>query len=91
MRWSGASRSCISPIVTQPSTGEAAEKDFALSEAKPSLQNPGSFEERRASRLRRDQWRVPFLWFVSLGKQRNEQYQLCRNTWLVFDGNQTFH
>jgi hypothetical protein len=38
------------------------------------LQSPGSIEERRASRLRRDKGhRVPFLWFVSLGKQRNEQ------------------
>jgi len=41
---------------------------------KPSLQSPGSIEERRASRLRRDQGhRGPFLWFVSLGKQRNER------------------
>jgi len=40
---------------------------------KPSLQNPGSIEEHRASRLRRDKGhRGPFLWFVSLGKQRNE-------------------
>ena len=65
------------PIGTQPSTGEAAEKGFALFEAKPSLQSPGSIEERRASRLRRDKGhRVPFLWFVSLGKQRNEQRRL---------------
>ena len=33
------------PIGTQPSTGEAAEKGFALFEAKPSLQSPGSIEE----------------------------------------------
>ena len=39
-----------------------------------SLQSPGSIEERRASRPRRDKrHRGPFLWFVSLGKQRNEQ------------------
>jgi hypothetical protein len=39
-----------------------------------SLQHPGSFEERRDSRQRRDKrHRGPFLWFVSLGKQRNEQ------------------
>jgi len=38
-----------------------------------SLQSPGSIEERRESRLRRDKGhRGPFLWFVSLGKQRNE-------------------
>jgi len=38
-----------------------------------SLQSPGSIEEHRASRLRRDKGhRGPFLWFVSLGKQRNE-------------------
>jgi hypothetical protein len=49
-------------------------KGFALFEAKPSLQSPGSIEERRDSRQRRDKGhRVPFLWFVSLGKQRNEQ------------------
>jgi hypothetical protein len=49
-------------------------KGFALFEAQPSLQSPGSIEEHRASRLRRDKGhRVPFLWFVSLGKQRNEQ------------------
>ena len=49
-------------------------KGFALFEAKPSLQSPGSIEERRVSRLWRDKrHRVPFLWFVSLGKQRNEQ------------------
>jgi hypothetical protein len=33
------------PIGTQPSTGDAAEKGFALFEAKPSLQSPGSIEE----------------------------------------------
>ena len=39
-----------------------------------SLQHPGSFEEHRASRPRRDKGhRGPFLWLVSLGKQRNEQ------------------
>ena len=38
------------------------------------MQSPGSIEEHRVSRLRRDKGhRVPFLWFVSLGKQRNEQ------------------
>jgi len=38
-----------------------------------SLQRPGSFEEHRASLHRRGKrHRVPFLWFVSLGKQRNE-------------------
>ena len=38
-----------------------------------SLQSPGSIEEHRASRQRRDKGhRGPFLWFVSLGKQRNE-------------------
>jgi len=38
-----------------------------------SLQSPGSIEEHRASRPRRDKrHRGPFLWFVSLGKQRNE-------------------
>ena len=43
-----------------------------LSEA--SLQSPGSIEEHRASRQRLAKGhRVPFLWFVSLGKQRNEQ------------------
>jgi hypothetical protein len=33
------------PIGPQPSTGEAAEKGFALFEAQPSLQSPGSIEE----------------------------------------------
>ena len=62
------------PIGPPPSTGEAAEKGFALFEAQPSLQSPGSIEEHRASRLRRDKGhRGPFLWFISLGKQRNEQ------------------
>jgi hypothetical protein len=38
------------------------------------LQSPGSIEEHRESRQRRDKGhRGPFLWFVSLGKQRNEQ------------------
>ncbi|MFA6500189.1 MAG: hypothetical protein WCV64_12770, partial [Desulfurivibrionaceae bacterium] len=54
MSWSGASHSFLFPIGTQPSTGEAAEKGFALFEAQPSLQSPGSIEERRVSRLRRD-------------------------------------
>src|SRR3989339_1567593 len=50
------------PIGTQPSTGEAAEKGFALFEAKPSLQSPGSIEEHRVSRLWRDKGhRGPFL------------------------------
>jgi len=35
-------------------------KGFALFEAQPSLQSPGSIEERRASRLRRDKWRGAF-------------------------------
>jgi hypothetical protein len=39
-----------------------------------SLQSPGSIEEHRESRPWRDKrHRVPFLWFVSLGKQRNER------------------
>ena len=38
------------------------------------MQSPGNIEEHRESRLRRDKGhRGPFLWFVSLGKQRNEQ------------------
>jgi hypothetical protein len=47
------------------STGEAAEKDFAcLSEA--SLQNPGSFEERKA--VRRTKWHgCPFFWLLFFG------------------------
>ena len=44
-----------------------------------SLQSPGSIEEHRASRLRRDKGhRGPFLWFVSLGKQRNEHINFRR-------------
>jgi hypothetical protein len=39
-----------------------------------SLQSPGSIEEHRASRLRRDKRHgAPFFGSVSLGKQRNEQ------------------
>ncbi len=46
-----------------------------------SLQSPGSIEEHRVSRLRRDKrHRVPFLWFVSLGKQRNEQNDFMLHT-----------
>jgi hypothetical protein len=45
-----------------------------------SLQSPGSIEEHRESRPRRDKrHRVPFLWFVSLGKQRNEQTDSIQN------------
>jgi hypothetical protein len=61
------------PIGTQPSTGEAAEKGFALFEAKPSLQSPGSIEEHRVSRLRRDKGhRGPFFGsFLWASKEMN--------------------
>jgi hypothetical protein len=75
------------PIGTQPSTGEAAGDLHCLSAA--SLQNPGSIEEHRASRLRRDKrHRGPFLWFVSLGKQRNEQSNFMLHSPLICE--QTF-
>jgi len=72
------SHSSYNPIGPPPSTGEAAEKGFALFEAKPSLQSPGSIEEHRASRLRRDKGhRVPFLlvrflWASKENEQKNE-------------------
>jgi hypothetical protein len=54
-----------------------------------SLQSPGSIEEHRASRLRRDKrHRGPFLWFVSLGKQRNEQSNFMLHSPLICE--QTF-
>jgi hypothetical protein len=62
------------PLARSRAPERLPEKGFALFEAKPSLQSPGSIEEHRVSRLRRDKGhRGPFLWFVSLGKQRNEQ------------------
>jgi len=53
-------------------------KCFALFEAQPSLQSPGSIEEHRASRLWRDKGhRVPFLlvrflWASKENEQKNE-------------------
>jgi hypothetical protein len=48
-------------------------KGFALFEAKPSLQSPGSIEEHRASRLRRDKWLGAFFLFLLLGKQKKKK------------------
>jgi len=48
---------------------------FALFEAKPSLQSPGSIEEHRASRLRRDKWRGAFsfsFFFFEQAKKEQE-------------------
>jgi hypothetical protein len=46
-----------------------------LSEA--SFQTPGRFEQRRVvPQNAGPSNRLPFLWFVSLGKQRNEQNQV---------------
>jgi hypothetical protein len=62
------------PLARSRAPERLPKRGFALFEAKPSLQSPGSIEEHRVSRLRRDKGhRGPFLWFVSLGKQRNEQ------------------
>jgi hypothetical protein len=62
------------PLARSRAPERLPKRGFALFEAQPSLQSPGSIEEHRVSRLRRDKrHRVPFLWFVSLGKQRNER------------------
>jgi hypothetical protein len=65
------------PIGTQPSTGEAAEKGFALFErsefAKPRQHRGAQGIPPSAGQGTR----VPFLWFVSLGKQRNEHIISC--------------
>ena len=61
------------PTGTPPSTGEAAEKGFALFErsefAKPRQHRGAQGIPPSAGQGTRG----PFLWFVSLGKQRNEQ------------------
>jgi hypothetical protein len=48
-------------------------KGFALFEAQPSLQSPGSIEEHRASRLRRDKWLGAFsFWFFFFGQAKKK-------------------
>jgi hypothetical protein len=42
------------PLARSRAPERLPKKGFALFEAKPSLQSPGSIEERRVSRLRRD-------------------------------------
>jgi len=42
------------PLARSRAPEKLPKREVALFEAKPSLQHPGSFEERRASRLRRD-------------------------------------
>jgi hypothetical protein len=49
-------------------------KEFALFEAKPSLQTPGSIEEHRVSRQRRDKWLGAFsfsFFFFGQAKKKN--------------------
>jgi hypothetical protein len=51
-------------------------KGFALFEAQPSLQSPGSIEEHRASRQRRDKWlgALPFsFFFFGQAKKKNRR------------------
>ena len=68
------------PLARSRAPERLPKRGFALFEAKPSLQSPGSIEEHRVSRLRRDKrHRGPFLWFVSLGKQRNEHTYCLRS------------
>jgi hypothetical protein len=67
------------PLTRSRAPERLPKKEFALferSEFANSRQHrgvPHAGHKLRASRLRRDKGhRVPFLWFVSLGKQRNE-------------------
>jgi len=48
-------------------------KGFALFEAQPSLQSPGSIEEHRASRQRRDKWLGAFsFWYFFFGQAKKK-------------------
>jgi hypothetical protein len=74
------------PIDPQPSTGEAAEKGFALFEAQPSLQSPGSIEEHRASRLWRDKGHGgpffgSFLWASKEMNRRIKNHRVTEIAW----------
>jgi hypothetical protein len=48
------------PLARSRAPERLPKKEFALFEAQPSLQTPGSIEERRVSRIRRDKWRGAF-------------------------------
>jgi hypothetical protein len=54
-------------------------KGFALFEAQPSLQSPGSIKEHRASRLRRDKWQGAFsFWFFFFGHAKKKNRRIKR-------------
>jgi hypothetical protein len=68
------------PLARRRAPERLPKKGFALSEAQPSLQSPGSIEEHRVSRLRRDKGHrgpfllVRFLWASKENEQRSEAY-----------------
>ncbi|MBU4274022.1 MAG: hypothetical protein KKA28_19495 [Planctomycetes bacterium] len=54
-------------------------KGFALFEAQPSLQSPGSIEEHRESRQRRDKWQGAFsFWFFFFGQAKKKNRRMER-------------
>ena len=72
------------PLARSRAPERLPKKGFALFEAKPSLQSPGSIEEHRASRQRRDkEHRGPFLsplrcWFVFFGQVKKMNRRITR-------------
>jgi hypothetical protein len=76
------------PLSRRRAPERLPKKGFALFEAKPSLQSPGSIEEHRASRLRRDKWLGAFsfsFFFFGQAKKKDRCMkpvpQLARNIW----------
>jgi len=69
------------PLARRRAPQRLPKRGFALFEAKPSLQSPGSIEEHRVSRLRRDKGhRGPFLLVRFLwASKENEQTNFLRH------------
>jgi hypothetical protein len=61
-------------------------KGFALFEAQPSLQSPGSIEEHRAPRLQRGKWlgafSFSFFFFGQAKKKNRRRKKITEITWL---------
>jgi hypothetical protein len=69
---------CPSPPLSRRRAPERLpKKGFALFEAKPSLQSPGSIEEHRESRPRRDKWPGAFsFWFFFFGQAKKKNRRM---------------
>jgi hypothetical protein len=71
------------PLSRRRAPERLPKKGFALFEAKPSLQSPGSIEEHRASRLRRDKGHGCLFFFVLFlwaSKEKGQMHETCSPT-----------